>query len=111
MIEVDQLKEYTEDEINLGRAVSLLVSALWNKDGTPKDIADKQGREALRKTIENIPTQIPTNLREEDRRLLNDTLKECQETRKVVKSWFWWIVGAMFLSSATMTLCAVMLLR
>lgn len=111
MIEVDQHKEYTEDEITLSRCVNLLVSALWNKDGTPKDIADKEGRAALMSAIGTIPKEIPTNLREEDKKLLKDTIKECQETKKVVKNWFWWIVGAMFLASAIMTLCAVMVIR
>lgn len=111
MIEVDQMREYTDDEINLGRAVNFLVSALYNKNGTPKDIADKQGREALRKTIESIPTQIPANLREEDVKLLKATIEECRETRKMMKDWFWWIIGALFLASGTIALCAVMLLR
>ena len=111
MIEVDQMREYTEEEINLGRAVNFLVSALYNKNGTPKDIADKQGREALRKAIENIPTQIPTNLREEDVKLLKATIEECRETRKMMKNWFWWIVALMFIASGTISLCAVMLIK
>lgn len=111
MIEVDQYKEYTEDEINLGRAVSLLVSALWNKDGTLKDFADKEGRAALTKAIGNVPKEIPANLREEDKKLLRTAIQECQKTRKMMKAWWWWIVGLMFIASGMISLCAVMLIK
>ena len=103
--------DYTDDDVMLARCVSMLVERLYDKEGNPVDIADKKGREALKQTIDRFPKEISVNLREEDKKLLRTAIEECQETRKVVKSWFWWIVGAMFLSSATMTLCAVMMLR
>ena len=103
--------DYTDDDVMLARCVSMLVERLYDKEGNPIDIADKKGRETLKQTIERLPKEIPTNLREEDKKLLKDTIKECQETRIIVKNWFWWIVGAMFLASATMTLCTVMMLR
>ena len=111
MIEVDQYKEYSDAEIDLARCVNLIVQALWKKDGTLRDFTDKEGRAALKQTIDRLPSEIPANLRAEDKKLLKDTIKECQETKKIVKNWFWWIVGTMFLASATMTLCAVMMLR
>lgn len=111
MIEVDQYKEYTEDEIHLGRAVSVLIQALYNRDGTPKDIADKAGRKALANMIQSLPKEIPANLRQEDLRLLRDVIKECQETRAVVKMWFWYIVGAMFLASLLVSMALFVLFR
>lgn len=111
MIEVDQFKEYSEDEIKLGRAVSVLIEALYDKEGKPVDIADKKGREALIRAIANIPKEIPANLSEEDRKLLKCAIQECKETKQTMKTWFWWVVGLMFLASSTISLCAVMLLK
>ena len=111
MIEVDQYKEYTEDEIHLGRAVSVLIQALYNRDGTPKDIADKAGRKALVDVIQSLPKEIPAKFRQEDLNLLRATIKECQETRAVVKMWFWYIVGAMFLASLLVSVALFVLFR
>lgn len=111
MIEVDQPREYTEDEIHFGRAVSVLIQALYNNDGTPKDIADKAGRKALKEMIQNMPKEIPAKFRQEDLNLLRETIKECQETKKVVRMWFWYIVGAMFVASLTTSIALTMLLR
>lgn len=111
MIEVDQYKEYSDAEIDLARCVNLIAQALWKKDGTLRDFADKEGRAALIKAIGNVPKEIPANLREEDKKLLRTAIQECQETRKMMKTWFWWIVGLMFIASGTISLCAVMLLR
>lgn len=111
MIEVDQPREYTEEEINLGRAVSLLISALWNKDGTLKDFADKQGREALIRTISHLPKEIPAKLEEADRKLLNISIEEMRKTQAAIKEWFWWIVGTMVMASIVISSGIVLLLR
>lgn len=103
--------DYTDDDVMLARCVSMLVERLYDKEGNPVDIADKKGREALKQAIDHFPKEISANLKEEDKKLLKTAIEECRETRKVVKNWFWWIVGAMFLASGMFTLCAVMLIR
>lgn len=103
--------DYTDDDVMLARCVSMLVERLYDKEGNPVDIADKKGREALIRTIENLPKEVPANLREEDKKLLKSVIQECQETKQMMKTWFWWVVGLMFVASGTISLCAVMMFR
>lgn len=103
--------DYTDDDVMLARCVSMLVERLYDKEGNPVDIADKSGREALIRAISDFPREIPTKLSKSDLETLNDTIKECRETQKMVKTWFWWVVGLMFVASSTISLCAVILFK
>ena len=103
--------DYTDDDVILARCVSMLVEQLYDKEGNPVDIADEKGREALIRTIANLPKEVPANLREEDKKLLKSVFQECQETKQMMKTWFWWVVGLMFVASGTISLCAVMMFR
>lgn len=100
--------DYTDDDVMLARCVSMLVERLYDKEGNPVDISDKQGRAAL---IKAIPKEIPASLCEEDRKLLKSAIQECKETKQTMKTWFWWVVGLMFVASGTISLCAVMLFK
>lgn len=107
----DQYEEPNQEQEELVKAVGMLVAALYNEKGEAKDLADKKGREALIRLISDIPKEIPAKLTESDKKLLKDTIQECQETRKMMKTWFWWVVGLMFVASGTISLCAVMLFK
>lgn len=107
----DQYEDRSQELAELARAVNMLVSVLMNKDGQPRDIADKEGREALYRAISSFPREIPAELTKSDRELLKAAIQECQETKQMMKTWFWWVVGLMFLASSTISLCAVMLLK
>lgn len=111
MIQIDQFKEYTEDEIRFGKAVSLLIETLYNEDGTPKDIADKEGRDKLINMIQRLPKDIPTKLSHEDRLLMENTIKECREAKDGMKMWFWYVVGAMFVAVTMMFFVVLLLFR
>ena len=107
----DQYEEPSTEQEEFANAVGLLVAALYDEEGKVKDLSDKAGREALIRLISDIPKEIPAELKESDKKLLKDTIQECQETRKMMKTWFWWVVGLMFLASSTISLCAVMLFK
>lgn len=100
----DQYEDQKPEQAQLAMAVSMLVSALYDRNGQPIDIADKKGREALLKAVNSVPESIPTNLSEEDRKLL-------RETKKALKQWFWWMMAAMFVASSVISVGVVMLLR
>ena len=116
----DQYEDRSQELAELARAVNMLVSVLMNKDGQPRDIADKEGREALIRAISDIPRKIPAELTKSDRELLKehiDTQKKQQqllieqyeENRKLNKSWFWWIAGVCGVASGLIALCVVLL--
>lgn len=107
----DQYEEPRPEQVELARAVKMLIEAFYDEEGNLKDVADKEARQSLINLVKAIPQRIPANLREEDVRLLNDTIKQCRETRSVVKSWFWWVIGTMVLASSAISLCAVILLK
>ena len=100
-MKIDQYEEPSQAEVEFGMAVSALLTAFYTKDGQLRDIADKKGREDLIKAIRGIPKEITTNLREEDRKLLKEAIKVCNDTKKEVNRWFCWVIGSMF--------CAVLL--
>lgn len=107
----DQYEDLSPEMRELAKAIDALIEVLFDKDGNPVDIAEKESRMALTKALSNIPKEIPANLREVDRKLLNTTIEECRETRKMIKNWFWYIIGTMFLASSVISLCAVMLIK
>ena len=111
----DQYEDPTPEQVELARAARMLVAALYDENGKAKDLTDREGREALRQAIDRVPREIPAKLNEADRRLLNDSLqsaiKEMKETQKVVKNWFWYIIGAMFIGSAVVAAGVAVLLR
>lgn len=107
----DQYEDPRPEQVELARAVTVLLSAIIDKDGKPRDLADREGRKALQQAIDNFPRKIPTELNEVDRRLLNASIEEMKKTQKAVKDWFWWVIGTMVLASSVISLCAVMLLR
>lgn len=107
----DQYEDPRPEQVELARAVTVLLSAIIDKDGKPRDLADREGRKALQQAIDRFPREIPANLREDDKNALKCVIEECRETRKMMKTWFWWIVGLMFIASGTISLCAVMLLK
>ena len=103
--------DYTDDDVILARCVSMLVERLYDKEGNPVDIADEKGREALIQVISGLPKKIPAELTESEKKLLKDTIQECKETKQMMRTWFWWVVGLMFVASGTISLCAVMMFR
>lgn len=111
----DQYEDPTPEQVELARAARMLVAALYDENGKAKDLTDREGREALRQVINRLPREIPAKLNEEDRRLLNESLpkaiEEMRKTQKVVKDWFWYIIGTMVLASAAISLCVVLLFR
>lgn len=107
----DQYEERSTEIQELARVVAMLVDILVAEDGSPKDFADKEGRAALIKAIGNVPKEIPSNLREEDRKLLKEAIEECRETRKLMKQWWWYVIAVMAVASAAISLCVVILLR
>ena len=107
----DQYEDPTPEQVELARAARMLVAALYDENGKAKDFTDREGREALRRTIDRFPREIPANLREEDKKALKCVIEECRETRKMMKTWFWWIVGVMALASSVISLCVVMLIK
>ena len=107
----DQYEEPRPEQVELARGVAVLLSVLIDESGAPRDLADKKGREALIRAISDIPREIPARLSESDRELLKSTIQECQETKKMMKTWFWWVAGLMFIASLTISLCAVMLTK
>jgi hypothetical protein len=107
----DQYEEATPEQVELALAVRMLVAALYDENGKAKDFTDREGREALRQAINRLPKEIPAKLDEADRRLLNASIKECQETQKIVKNWFWWIVGTMAIASSIIAAAVALLLR
>lgn len=111
----DQYEDPTPEQVELARAARMLVAALYDENGKAKDLTDREGREALRQVINRLPREIPAKLNEEDRRLLNESLpkaiEEMRKTQKVVKDWFWYIIGTMVLASAAISVCVVLLFR
>lgn len=107
----DQYEDPRPEQVELARAVTVLLSAIIDKDGKPRDLADREGRKALQQAIDRFPREIPANLREEDKNALKCVIEECRETRKMMKQWWWWIVGLMAIASAAISLCVVILLK
>lgn len=107
----DQYEDPRPEQVELARAVTVLLSAIIDKDGKPRDLADREGRKALQQAIDNFPRKIPTELNEADRRLLNASIEEMKKTQKAVKDWFWYIIGAMVLASAAISVCVVLLFK
>lgn len=107
----DQYEDPRPEQVELARAVTVLLSAIIDKDGKPRDLADREGRKALQQAIDRFPREIPANLREEDKNTLKCVIEECRETRKMMKMWFWYVIGAMFFGFGAVALCAVMLLK
>jgi hypothetical protein len=111
----DQYEDPRPEQVELARAVTILLSVMIDKDGKPRDLADREGRKALQQAIDNFPREIPAKLNEADRRLLNESLpkaiEEMKKTQKTVKDWFWYIIGTMVLASAAISLCVVLLFR
>lgn len=118
----DQYEEPNQEQAELVKAVGMLVAALYNEKGEAKDLADKKGREALIRTISDIPREIPARLSENDRELLKEhiaalnkkqkeLIEQYEENRKLIKSWFWWIVGVVGIAFIAMAVCAFMLFK
>lgn len=107
----DQYEDPRPEQVELARAARMLVAALYDENGKAKDLTDREGREALIRTISGIPKEIPTKLDEADRQLLNASIEEAKKTQKAVKEWFWYIIGAMFVASAVVAAGVAMLLR
>ena len=107
----DQYEEPNQEQAELVKAVGMLVAALYDEKGEAKDLADREGRKSLQRTIDNFPREIPAELNEDDRRLLKASIEEMKKTQKMVKDWFWWVIGTMVLASSVISLCAVMLFK
>lgn len=114
--------DYTDDDVILARCISMLVERLYDKEGNPVDIADKKGREDLIRTISSFPKTIHVQLCESDRELLKEhiaavdkkqkeLIEQYEENRKLIKSWFWWIVGVVGIAFIAMAVCAFMLFK
>lgn len=107
----DQYDDPRPEQVELARAARMLVSALYDENGKAKDLTDRAGREALIRAISGIPREIPANLNESDRKLLNDSIAEMKKTQGVIKEWFWWVVGTMIIASIVISSGIVVLLR
>ena len=95
-MKTDQFDD-TADDVVLARCVSMLVSALYDEEGYPIDIADKKGREELIRVIEALPREIHARLSESDRKLLNEYMetldklqKELKKTQEAIRFYIRW---------------------
>lgn len=118
----DQYEEPRPEQVELARGVAVLLSVLIDENGAPRDLADKKGREALIRVISDIPREIPARLSESDRELLKEhiaaldkkqkeLIEQYKENQKLIKSWFWWIVGVVGIAFIAMAVCAFMLFK
>ena len=116
----DQYEEPNQEQAELVKAVGMLVAALYNEKGEVKDLADKKGREALIRTISDIPREIPARLSESDRELLKEfmdaqkkqqqmLIEQYKENQKLIKSWFKTIIWVCGIASGLIALCVVLL--
>ena len=110
--------DYTDDDVILARCVSMLVERLYDKEGNPVDITDKKGREALIQAVKSLPEEM-SKRNEELLKKYEEILdkknqmltKQYEENQKLIKSWFWWIVGVVVIAFVAMAVCAFMMFR
>lgn len=67
----DQYEDPRPEQVELAKAVALLLDVLIDDEGKPRDLADRKGREALIRSISQLPKEIIMKLSDADRQLLN----------------------------------------
>ena len=118
----DQYEEPNQEQVELVKAVGMLVAALYTEQGEAKDLADKKGREALIRMISDIPREIPARLTESDRELLKEfmnaqkkqqqmLIEQYEENRKLIKSWFKYIIWGCVIVAGLFAAAFSLLLR
>lgn len=109
-MQVDQFREYTDEEISALKACNLLYELVSDEDGRFILADDLKRVEAKLSHLQG--KGVTLSLTEKSEKLLqsfetkcDEVIKENQETRKLMKQWWWWLIGTMAAAWAVVAVC------